>query len=43
MKIPPFAKSALAVVVGVLVAGYIMGSFRDDVDLIAKAHEGFDS
>lgn len=31
------------VVGGVMAAGYIMGQFRGSSNLVAQAHEGFDS
>jgi hypothetical protein len=36
-------KNFAVAVAGVLVAGYIMGQFRGSSNLIAQAHEGFDS
>jgi len=36
-------KTVVLVAAGVLVAGYIMSSLRGSVDLIATAHDGYDS
>lgn len=43
MKMDEFAWATGAVVVGVLIAGFVMSKLRGDVDLIAQAHSGYDS
>ena len=36
-------KTVALVAAGVMLAGFVMSQFRGSVDLIAQAHNGFDS
>lgn len=42
MSIRKMIMAVVPVVAGVLLAGFLMGQFRD-VEIIGKAHAGFDS
>lgn len=42
-QLKTIAVATVPVILGVIVAGYIMASFRSTVPLIATAHTGYDS
>lgn len=42
-QLQTIAVATVPVILGVIVAGYIMASFRGSVPLLAQAHSGFDS
>ena len=42
-QLKTIAVATVPVVLGVILAGYVMASFRRSVPLIATAHSGFDS
>lgn len=42
-ELKTIAVATVPVIIGVIIAGYLMAQLRGSVDLIATAHAGFDS